>query len=110
MAGIDRRKHHIDVMERVIAPLREGLDGELDVEVSHESMPPESADAGSGAIRAAAGTPRETGEPRPPRTPRGDDEYESDRRGEHTYPDDGTPSPPSHKQRNDLKSRLERRG
>jgi hypothetical protein len=110
MAGIDRRKHDIDVMERVIETLHDASEADPDVEVFQEWVTPQAADPGSGAIRAAAGTPRETGEPRPPRTPRGDDEYESDRRGEHTYPDDGTPSPPSHKQRDDLKSRLERRG
>jgi hypothetical protein len=49
-------------------------------------------------------------EPRPPE-PQKDvrhEEYESDRRGEHKYPDDDSEERPSQRERDELKERLER--
>ena len=107
MASIDRRKHDIDVIERVLGGfLEESTPAEVvspGIASRPEGRPTTAVQIGTGATQER----EQSGQPRPAR---GDDEYESDRRGEHSYPGDGTGGPPSHRERDDLKSRLERRG
>lgn len=107
MGAIDRRKHDIDVMERVLGTAREPLDGDAYTEVVDLGIRPWLAGTTMTAVQVTVGTAREDEKPGPARD---DDQYESDRRGEHTYPPDDTPEPKSHRERDELRSRLERRG
>ena len=107
MAGIDRRKHDIDVIERVLGGL---LEESTPAEVVSPGIPSTPAGLPTTAVQISVGTMQEREKAGQPRPARGDDEYESDRRGEHSYPGDGKGGPPSHRERDDLKSRLERRG
>lgn len=110
MAGIDRRKHDFDVMERVLGSAHDALgDDAPHTEVVNLGNRPWFAGVTTTAVQVTVGATREEDE-QPPRPAPGDDQYESDRRGEHTYPHEKEREPASHRERDALKSRLERRG
>jgi hypothetical protein len=115
MAAIDRRKHDIDVIERVLGGARDRADDDgPQTEVVESDVRPWLAGTTSTSVQVTVGAhrkdqapPQEPADPRPAdRT----DEYDSDRRGEHSYPEDDRAEPSSHRERDALKSRLERRG
>jgi hypothetical protein len=109
MADIDRRKHDMDVMERVLGSARDRSgDAASRTEVVTLGNRSSLAGATTTAVQVTVGDLRRDEEAQRPA--RGDDRYESDRRGEHTYPDEPRREPASHRQRDALKSRLERRG
>jgi hypothetical protein len=103
MGRIDRRKHDIDVIERVLGSVR-GEDAPL-TEVVNLEQRPWLVGAATTAVQLMVGAEREDEKPAPSA---GDDEYESDRRGEHKYPEGDRKEPPSHRERGRLRSRLER--
>ena len=107
MGAIDRRKHDVDVMERVLGNAREPLDGDAYTEVVDLGIRPWLGGTTLTAVQLTVGAERRDEKPRPSRD---DDQYESDRRGEHSYPPDDHPEPRSHRERDALRSRLERRG
>lgn len=105
---IDQRKHDIDVLERVLSAARGIPDESSPGAVVAVGIRTWILRSDTTAVGAAAGEKDEEGSAKP--RPSHDDEYESDRRGEHSYPRDDEREPPSHRERDDFKSRLERRG
>lgn len=111
MAGIDRRKHDIDVIERVLGGARDPLGGpDPSTDVVDLGTQPWLAGETTTAVQVTVGGTRSEGEDDrdAPASTGGDDAYESDRRGEHKYPDGRRREPKSHRERDRLRSRLER--
>jgi hypothetical protein len=103
MATVDRKKYAVDVLEHVLAGVRATTDETVEAthsEVVRLGVHPWLALGTTEEPRRPSrpATSTETGRPR--------DEYESDRRGEHRYA--GERERPSHRQRRELKERLER--
>ena len=95
MARVDRTKHDIDVLERVIGRVRDSA--------------PHAVTGDSQFVVDVHVAPDEP--PRRRRDDQADDRYKSDRRGEHRYPvhDEDGEARPSQRERDELKERLERR-
>ena len=107
MGAIDRRKHDIDVMERVLGTARDPEETDAPyTEVVELGISPWMAGTARSAIQLTVGA----GRPEGPPEGHEDDPYESDRRGEHSYPGDKRRAPRSHREREELRSRLERQG
>jgi hypothetical protein len=118
MAAIDRRKHDIDVIERVLGGALDDRDDDgRHTEVVDVDVRPWLAGTASRTVQVTVGALRKDRQdqepaqaPAEPRPADGADEYDSDRRGEHTYPAGDRAEPRSHRERDALKSRLGRRG
>lgn len=109
MGAIDRRKHDIDVMERVLGTARDPEETNAPyTEVVELGIWPSAGTARS-AVQLTVGSARPDGLETQSEEHE-DDPYESDRRGEHAYPGDKRGAPRSHRERDELRSRLERRG
>jgi hypothetical protein len=115
MASIDRRKHDIDVMERVLGDARdEAGEPAPHRQVVNLGMRPWMAGARTSVVQVTiSSSPRSYGAGETARARRTNrDEYESDRRGEHRYPDtdEVERERPSYDQHSELRNRLEHRG
>ena len=104
MAPVDRKKYAVDVLEHVLGGVRATTDDTVEAshaEVVRLGVRPWLA-LGTTAGQRTSEFPA-TGEKSPGR---GEDAYDSDRRGEHRYAGDA--ERPSHRARRALKERLER--
>jgi hypothetical protein len=103
MAPVDRKKYAVDVLEHVLGGVRATTDET--VEASHSEVVRLGVRPWLGL--GTADPIRRPERPEiPSETGRSTDAYESDRRGEHKYA--GERERPSHRQRRELKERLER--
>ena len=110
MGAIDRRKHDIDVMERVLGAHETESENGSHTEVVDLGVRPWLAGVTTSVVQVTvSGSPPDVSEP-PSKSESADDEdpYESDRRGEHRYPDTDElrAERPSHQEREALRSRL----
>lgn len=110
MGSIDRRKHDIDVMERVL-----GARAEADEPAPHSQVVNLGVRRGRTSVVqvTVSSSPRSNAAGEGTRKRRANrDDYESDRRGEHQYPDtdEVERERPSQHERNELRNRLEHRG